>query len=103
MEEHHVLGVDGGGSRTRCLIASLSGHILARGSGGPSNPLTAGFDGAAESIQAAIEEASGRCGINSFIASVMGLAGTERASTIESLVTRLTLHDLGKLRIIGDA
>ena len=103
MEEHHVLGVDGGGSRTRCLIASLSGHILARGSGGPSNPLTAGFDGAAESIQAAIEEASRRCGINSFIASVMGLAGTERASTRESLKARLTLHDLGDLRIISDA
>jgi len=103
MEEHHVLGVDGGGSRTRCVIASLSGHILARGSGGPSNPLTAGFDGAAEAIQAAVEEASRRCGINSFIASVMGLAGTERASTIESLETRLTPHDLGDLKIISDA
>lgn len=103
MEEHHVLGVDGGGSRTRCVIASLSGHILARGSGGPSNPLTAGFDGAAEAIQAAVEEASRRCGINSFIASVMGLAGTERASTIEALEARLTLLDLGDLRIIGDA
>ena len=103
MEEHHVLGVDGGGSGTRCVIASLSGHILARGSGGPSNPLTAGLDGAAEAIQAAVEEASRRCGINSFIASVMGLAGTERASTIESLVARLPLHDLGDLSIIGDA
>lgn len=103
MEEHHVLGVDGGGSRTRCVIASLSGHILARGSGGPSNPLTAGFDGAAEAIQAAVEEASRRCGINSFVASVMGLAGTERASNVESLTARLTLHDLGNLRIIGDA
>jgi N-acetylglucosamine kinase len=103
MEEHHVLGVDGGGSGTRCVIASLSGHILARGSGGPSNPLTAGLDDAAEAIQAAVEEASRRCGINSFIASVMGLAGTERASTIESLVARLTLHDLGDLSIIGDA
>jgi len=103
MEEHHVLGVDGGGSRTRCVIASLSGHLLARGSGGPSNPLTAGFDGAAEAIQAAVGEASRRCGINSFIASVMGLAGTERASTVESLAARLTLHDLGDLSIIGDA
>ncbi|MBL7080078.1 ATPase [Candidatus Bathyarchaeota archaeon] len=103
MEEHHVLGVDGGGSRTRCVIASLSGHILARGSGGPSNPLTAGFDCAAEAIQAAVEEASRRCGINSFEASVMGLAGTERASAMESLVARLTLHDLGNLKIIGDA
>jgi len=103
MEEHHVLGVDGGGSGTRCVIASLSGHILARGSGGPSNLLTAGFDGAAEAIQAAVEEASRRCGINSFIASVMGLAGTERASTVESLVAQLTLLDLGDLSIIGDA
>jgi N-acetylglucosamine kinase len=103
MEEHHVLGVDGGGSRTRCVIASLSGHILARGAGGPSNPLTAGINSAAEAIQTAIGEASRRCGINSFVASVMGIAGTERASTIEALVSRLTLHDLGDLRIIGDA
>jgi N-acetylglucosamine kinase len=103
MEEHHVLGVDGGGSRTRCVIASLSGHILARGSGGPSNPLTAGFDDATESIQAAVEEASRRCGINSFIASVMGLAGTQRASIVESLVAQPMLHDLGDLKIIGDA
>lgn len=103
MEEHHVLGVDGGGSRTRCVITSLSGHILARGSGGPSNPLTAGFDGAADAIQTAVEEASRRCGINSFIASVMGLAGTERASTIEALVSQMTRLDLGELMIIGDA
>lgn len=103
MEEHHVLGVDGGGSRTRCVITSLSGHILARGSGGPSNPLTAGFDGAADAIQTAVEEASRRCGINSFIASVMGLAGTERASTIEALVSQMTRLDLGELTIIGDA
>jgi N-acetylglucosamine kinase len=103
MEEHHVLGVDGGGSRTRCVIASLSGHILARGAGGPSNPLTAGVDGAAEAIQTAIGEASRRCGIKSFTASVMGIAGTERAPTIEALVTRLTRHNLGDLTIIGDA
>jgi N-acetylglucosamine kinase len=103
MEEHHVLGVDGGGSRTRCVIASLSGHILARGTGGPSNPLTAGLDGAADSIKTAIGEASRRCGINSFVASVMGIAGTERASTIEALSSRLTQYELGDLTIIGDA
>jgi N-acetylglucosamine kinase len=103
MEEHHVLGVDGGGSRTRCVIASLSGHILASGAGGPSNPLTAGVDSAAEAIQTVIGEASRRCGINSFVASVMGIAGTERASTIEALASRLILHDLGDLSIIGDA
>ena len=103
MEEHHVLGVDGGGSRTRCVIASMSGHILARGSGGPSNPLTAGLDGAIKGIEYSIREASRQCGINNFITSVMGIAGTERSTTLEDLVNRLALHDLGNLRIISDA
>ena len=60
MDGNFVLGVDGGGSGTRCVIADLSGKILARGRGGPSNPLTAGADPAAEGILDAVKEASMR-------------------------------------------
>ena len=99
----HVLGVDGGGSGTRCAIVDLAGNILARGSGGPSNPLTAGADQAAEGIQSAVREASEACGVRAFRASVMGVAGTERQSGIEALVERLTGFDYGRLRIVSDA
>jgi N-acetylglucosamine kinase-like BadF-type ATPase len=99
----HVLGVDGGGSGTRCVIADLSGNLLAKGRGGPANPLTAGADHAAEGIQAAVREASEICRVFAFKASVMGIAGTERPSGIEALEKRLTGLDYGRLRIASDA
>jgi len=103
MEEQYVLGVDGGGTATRCVVASHSGHILARGTGGPSNPLTTGFDEAAEAIHAAVEEASARSGVSRFHTSIMGIAGSERDSSVDGLAARLTGHDYGDLRIVGDA
>jgi N-acetylglucosamine kinase len=99
----YVLGVDGGASRTRCVIADLSGNLLARGSGGPSNPLTVGADTAAESILTAISEASKDRGIKTFKASVMGVAGTDKPSGAEALRSRLGGFDWGRLRIVSDA
>ena len=103
VDERCVLGIDGGGSGTRCVIADLAGNILARGNGGPSNPLTAGADPAAEGIQSAVREASEACGVDAFEASVMGVAGTERQSGIKALEERLTEFDYGRLRIVSDA
>ncbi|RLI07886.1 hypothetical protein DRO42_07335, partial [Candidatus Bathyarchaeota archaeon] len=57
------MGVDGGGSQTRCVVADLSGMVLAKGTAGPSNPLTVGFDAAGEAIAEAVEEAASRCGV----------------------------------------
>jgi N-acetylglucosamine kinase-like BadF-type ATPase len=103
VDEIYILGIDGGGSGTRCVIADLAGNILARGRGGPSNPLTAGADPAAEGIQSAVREASKACGVDAFEASVMGVAGTERQSGIKALEERLTEFDFGCLRIVSDA
>jgi len=99
----YVLGIDGGASRTRCVVADLSGNLVARGGGGPSNPLTAGVDTAAESILTAASEASGSRGIRAFKASVMGIAGTDRPSGAEALRSRLGGFDWGRLRIVSDA
>jgi glucosamine kinase len=99
----YVLGVDGGASRTRCVVADLSGNLVGRGRGGPSNPLTAGLDTAAESILNAASEASGGRGIGAFEASVMGVAGTDRPSGAEALRGRLSGLDWGRLSIVSDA
>lgn len=103
MDETHVLGVDGGGTATRCVIATASGHILARGTGGPSNPLTAGVDSAVAAIGAAVKQASNRCGIDRFAASVMGIAGTERASAMEDLGSGLRGRGFKRFRLTSDA
>jgi N-acetylglucosamine kinase-like BadF-type ATPase len=39
----YFLGFDGGGSKTECVLADAEGHVLARASGGPSNPLRTGY------------------------------------------------------------
>lgn len=101
--EGHVLGLDGGGSGTRCVIAEVSGRLLARGIGGPSNPLTAGADNAARAIMEAVEEASRRCGIRHFAAACMGIAGTDRPSGREAVIIRLKGIITDRLSIVSDA
>ena len=51
------LGVDGGGSSTRALLASADGRILGLGRGGPSNPHHAGIEGTIEAIRHALHSA----------------------------------------------
>jgi len=57
-DEHGlVLGIDGGGTSTRAVLADLDGNVLGRGEAGPGNPKSAGLDVALEEFQRAIEGA----------------------------------------------
>lgn len=51
------LGVDGGGTKTVAVVGDAQGHVLGLGKGGGSNYQTAGLDGAAASIGAAVDGA----------------------------------------------
>jgi N-acetylglucosamine kinase-like BadF-type ATPase len=99
---HCVLGVDGGGSGTRSVVIDASGRALSRGIGGPSNPLTAGFDEAAEAITAAVETAAEKAGVETFSAACLGIAGTDRPSGRDALMGRLEIPS-GRVRIVTDA
>src|SRR5580704_7371724 len=39
----YILGFDGGGTKTECVLADSEGIVLARATSGPSNPLRAGY------------------------------------------------------------
>jgi glucosamine kinase len=39
----YILGFDGGGTKTECLLADADGKVLARATTGPSNPMRAGY------------------------------------------------------------
>jgi N-acetylglucosamine kinase-like BadF-type ATPase len=52
-----VLGFDGGGTKTDCVLIDESGTILGRSQAGPSNPLRVGFGAAITSIRAAARQA----------------------------------------------
>jgi len=52
----YLVGIDGGGTKTDCAIADLSGKIIRQSSGKPSNFLVIGVEEAVENIFALIEE-----------------------------------------------
>ncbi len=73
-----VLGVDGGGTKTECVLMDTAGKIMARSVSGPSNPYRVGVESAAREIERAadlcLKEA--RVGRNAVAAIGAGLAGT---------------------------
>jgi len=105
-EEGFVLGVDGGGSRTRCVIADLSGRVLTKGTAGPSNPLTVGVEAAGEAISEAVEAAVRSCGdvIHRFRAACLGVAGVDRPYGREALQREVMSLGLAeRLLVVTDA
>jgi len=76
-----LLGIDGGGSGTRALLADRSGAILGVGAAGPSNYQATGFDTATQAIQSAADAAFHAAGIDHIepVAAIcLGLAGAGR-------------------------
>jgi N-acetylglucosamine kinase-like BadF-type ATPase len=74
-----VVGVDGGGTRTRAAI--LDGdRVLGEGTSGPSNPLRVGIANGAAAIREAIDKAcsAARIDRDDLIAAGIGLAGVRR-------------------------
>lgn len=54
----YVLGIDGGGTKTVCLLMDETGNILSRGKSGSSNYQTIGIDATKIAIQTAINKAT---------------------------------------------
>lgn len=76
-----LLGVHGGGSQTRALLADENGHVVGTGTAGASNYQSVGFAAATEALRAAIAEAWRAAGIAPDLpmeVACFGLAGTGR-------------------------
>ncbi|MDX6574188.1 MAG: hypothetical protein QOE96_141 [Blastocatellia bacterium] len=74
-----VVGVDGGGTRTRAVV--LDGdRVLGEGASGPSNPLRVGIANGAAAIREAIDKACAAALIDrdDLVAAGVGLAGVRR-------------------------
>ncbi|MGD9917106.1 MAG: BadF/BadG/BcrA/BcrD ATPase family protein [Paenirhodobacter sp.] len=67
------LGIDGGGSGCRAVLADASGRVIARAEGGPAN-IASDFDGALATLRATI--ATVCAGQEGALRAVLGLAGT---------------------------
>jgi len=98
----HVLGVDGGGSATRSVIISTEGEVLATARAGPSNPVTTGAERALAHIHEAVDKASSKCGVNEFLVSRLGVAGTDRSKLRQELLDGMR-PSYGDTAIVSDA
>src|SRR5258705_7911111 len=90
-----VVGVDGGGTRTRAVV--LDGErILGEGSAGPSNPLRVGIANGATAIREAIDKACAAALIqrDDLIAAGIGLAGVRRQD-IRARMREVLVETLG--------
>ena len=97
------LGIDGGGSKTSCLIGDET-SVLGTGTGGASNVVRVGEAQARESLASAIRQACTVANLNpSQISSVcVGLAGAARTE-ISELVKRIVSELVpGKVKVVGD-
>src|SRR5947207_11803110 len=74
-----VVGVDGGGTRTRAAVLN-DGRVLGEGSAGPSNPLRVGIANGATAIREAVDKACAAARIHrdDLVAAGVALAGARR-------------------------
>ncbi|MEH2089642.1 N-acetylglucosamine kinase [Nostoc sp.] len=82
----YVLGIDGGGSKTVCILMGDLCQVLGRGEAGPSNYQTIGIEATLQSIQSAIHNAVEAAIITNTVkidAICLGLAGVGRAADIK--------------------
>lgn len=87
----YVLGFDGGGTKTECVLMDASGKIVARSRSGPSNPVRIGVESAAREIQTAATLALREAGVNVTEIGALGagLAGTGQQDMKEKMRSAL--------------
>ena len=80
-----LLGIDGGGSKTRALITDQDGAPLGEGIATSSNYHRVGFDAARAAIETAVADAFVKAGRTParFAAATLGLAGVDREADKE--------------------
>ncbi len=102
-----LLGVDGGASKTRALLATLDGDVLGAGTAGPSNYQSVGLEAAVEALRQAVHEAFAtaqlRPGQHEVVAACFGLAGVDRPRDRERLLRRLAEEGFARrLEVVND-
>jgi glucosamine kinase len=88
-----VLGVDGGGTKTECVLTDAAGKILARSFSGPSNPYRVGVESATREIEKAADLClqETRVARTEVTAIGAGLAGTGTPEMKEGMRASLTV------------
>lgn len=100
-----VVGVDGGGTKTRAVILGSDFRVLGEGLSGASNPLRVGIAGAATAIRESIDRAceAAQMRRTDLIAAEIGLAGARRRELNARMREALLGLGIGEIVVVGDA
>jgi N-acetylglucosamine kinase-like BadF-type ATPase len=92
-----LIGIEGGGTRTTCLIAKSDGSIIGKGRGGPSNILVVGKEMTKRSILEAVSGATEGKGLGARASALcIGAAGSgnpEGKRRMQDVLSELKLSD----------
>jgi N-acetylglucosamine kinase-like BadF-type ATPase len=85
------LGLDGGGTKTDCVLLDAKGVVIGEGRGGPANPLRSGYDRAFDSLREAAASTLAAANIRStdVTHACAGLAGAGRQSVVRRIAAFL--------------
>lgn len=83
----YIIGIDGGGTKTKCIVASLEGNPIYETSGGPSNFLIYELDKVSETIYNLLKDCINKlnCKFGDLTSIVLGTAGAGRKDDAERL------------------
>lgn len=79
----HVLGIDGGATKTVCILTGVNGHVVGRGEAGPANIHKVSIETAYQSILTAVSSAAASLGIVEVEAICIGSAGVDRPGDVQ--------------------
>jgi glucosamine kinase len=102
---HYVLGFDGGGTKTECVLLDSQRQVRATTRSGPSNPFRIGHDAAMASLTDAAQAAARDAGIEirQITALCAGLAGVGSAQSHEEMQRQITnAFPSTKIRLLTD-
>jgi N-acetylglucosamine kinase-like BadF-type ATPase len=101
----YLAGVDGGATKTHCVISDEQGNILSEGFSGGSNYQVIGEEAAKQALRSALEEALQKTGIafHDLELTVLGLAGADLEPDFEVL-NKICLDLFGhqRFKILND-
>src|SRR5258707_11306287 len=83
----YILGFDGGGTKTECVLMNSADQVLARTFAGPSNPSRIGVEAAVHAVEESADLALRDAGLERSVISAVGagLAGTAKAEMRERM------------------
>lgn len=103
--KRYVLGFDGGGTKSICVIADEEGCVLGMGMSGGTNFQGVGVVAAGIEVKKAISKAVKVAGINpsSIVTAAYGVAGADRDDDFDTVASYILPHNpAGRIMLVND-